>query len=380
MALLLSFMLVGSGAVVFSYAFEVFNRGNSPWLIPSNLLTFLVIAAMTLLLYLFPDGKFVPSWTRFMAPVFAALMVAFLLPLPEALGQVAGLVAALAMITVGIYGRVHRYRHYSSPLERQQTKWVGLGLLALAITISFWFPSLMFFPPNQPSTARVYYLLTFLPVGAVVGLLLPVFVAISVLRDRLWDIDIYINRTAVYGPLSGVLMGLYAGSMRIFQGLFVRFTGEQSDLSILFSTVVLAGAFWPLRQRIQAVADRHFKESPDPSRGLKNFETQMRSVAELADVGHVTRRLLDETVAAFHAESGAVFLQQEAELRLTQTAGAWNGTATITVPLEHAEARFGDLALGPRHKGQGYTPQDYESLAGIARAAGQALSVSMRVR
>ncbi|MBI4201147.1 MAG: hypothetical protein HY531_02520, partial [Chloroflexi bacterium] len=112
-ALLLSFILVGSGAVVFSYAFEVFNRGDSPWLIPINLLTFLVIAAMTLLLFLFPDGKFVPSWTRFLAPVFAGLMASFLLPLPEALGQVAGLVAPLAVITVGIYARVHRFRHYS---------------------------------------------------------------------------------------------------------------------------------------------------------------------------------------------------------------------------------------------------------------------------
>ena len=105
----------------------------------------------------------------------------------------------------------------------------------------------------------------------------------------------------------------------------------------------------------------------------------MRAVAQLADVGQITRRLLEETVAAFHAESAAVFLQQGEELRLVQTAGAWSGEATISVPLEYGgKARIGQPSLGPRHQRQAYAPQDQQTLQEIAKSAAQALALSIR--
>ncbi|MBI4298147.1 MAG: hypothetical protein HY666_00085 [Chloroflexi bacterium] len=380
MAMLVSFVLVFLGSIVLGYTWETLHRAYPGWLPAFSALLFLGVMSLALLLYLFPDGQFVPRWTRLLPVPLGALLLLFVLPTPKEVGQTGIILAFLGISVTGIYARVYRYRRFSTSVQRQQDKWVGLGLATMVAGMTLWSISFFLFPPDEPGEGRIYFLMTLLPVAAIMTVLLPVCIAIAILRHRLWEIDTLINRTVVYGPLSGILMGVYVGFLRLFQALFVRFTGEQSDFSILFSTMVLAAVFWPMRLRLQALADRYFKDVPDPVRGLTAFENQLRSMTQLIDTGYISRRLLDEAVAAFHAESGAVFLRQGDDLRLAQSAGAWGGNAKISIPLEHGGIQLGQLSLGPRPKGREYGAQDIETLRRMTESAAPAFDLSLRAR
>jgi hypothetical protein len=100
-------------------------------------------------------------------------------------------------------------------------------------------------------------LLMMLALGA--GGFLPVAAAIAVLRRRLYDIDLILNRALVYIPLTGILGGLYAAGVALFQRIFQALTGDKSDAAVVITTLVLAGMFTPIRNALQVFVDRRFK-------------------------------------------------------------------------------------------------------------------------
>jgi hypothetical protein len=87
---------------------------------------------------------------------------------------------------------------------------------------------------------------------------IPVAVGIAVLRYRLYDIEVIINRTLVYGSLSAMLIALYYGGIVVLQRVFVLLTGQQSTLAVVASTLAIAALFNPLRRRMQGLVDRRF--------------------------------------------------------------------------------------------------------------------------
>src|SRR5688572_5055699 len=87
---------------------------------------------------------------------------------------------------------------------------------------------------------------------------MPVAVGIAVLRYRLYDIDVIINRTLVYGSLTATLVATYVGGIVLLRWLFVVLTGERSTLAVVASTLLIAALFAPLRRRIQSFIDRRF--------------------------------------------------------------------------------------------------------------------------
>lgn len=91
-------------------------------------------------------------------------------------------------------------------------------------------------------------------------LLIPLSIAFAMLRSRLWDIDIIINRTLVYGTLTGILGLVYAGSILLLQYVLRGVIEQDSGVAIVISTLVIAALFWPLRRRVQAVIDRRLMD------------------------------------------------------------------------------------------------------------------------
>ncbi len=238
--------------------------------VPITLMGALGIASVISFLVLFPNGRLVPRWMGlFLLLGIIGAVLPMVLPLASSLnsnnvpGWLSGLLNVLVFGAI-IFSQIYRYRRVSTRVERQQTKWVVFGIIIVVIGISV-LPALFnFFSPtyfSQPNT----------PSSVILGLInyplvllsLPVTVGIAILRSRLYDIDVLINRTLVYGTLTVMLALVYFGLVIGGQHLLVSLLGQSNAVVLVVSTLIVAALFQPLRQRIQRTVDRRFYRKVD---------------------------------------------------------------------------------------------------------------------
>jgi len=130
---------------------------------------------------------------------------------------------------------------------------------------------------------------------------LPIAAGIAILRYRLYDIDVVINRTLVYGVLTAALALVYVGSIVLLQGLFRALTGETSQLAVVASTLAIAALFVPLRRRVQAFIDRRFyRRKYDVAKTLQAFNTRLRNDVDLDSVADDLVEVVNETMQPAH--------------------------------------------------------------------------------
>jgi hypothetical protein len=185
---------------------------------------------------------------------------------------------------LGAYAQIFRYRYISTPTERQQTKYVVWGLVIafatafLAFLVNYLGRS--FIP--SPLVSMQLKLLS-LTITLLVALpLLPLSVALSILRYRLWDIDLLIRRTLVYGVLTAILVLLYFGLVVVLEGVLRSLVGSSGQIATVISTLVIAALFNPLRRRIQDFIDRRFyRQKYDAELALAEFVAAARNETNL---------------------------------------------------------------------------------------------------
>ena len=305
MALLVVMLIVlwptGTVTGVFSLGTYLTLQGSQ---FPAPLVNLLIRFGFFLIFSLFPNGRFVSRWT--LVPLGELLIIEisynFLHSWPLAQGwpnlfaQLLWLVTLLSFVPIQWY----RYRHLSSAVERQQIKWAALGISI--VTVGFvvrLVPTLLIPTLTQPGA--LYNSLS-TPILTYVSLVIPLSIGLAILRYRLWDVDVLINKALVYSLLTGTLAAVYAGLIIGLESLVGRFTAQTAQpLVIVISTLTIAALFQPLRHRIQRVIDRRFyRKKYDAVKTLAAFSATLRNEVDLDQLSAQLIAVVNETMQPVH--------------------------------------------------------------------------------
>ncbi len=271
-----------------------------------------VFGGVLALLHLFPDGHFMSRRWRWLGLVSAAVVLsatavdAFLPgPLEDvdgidnpvgATGQLGAFITsiqglvdflALPVFACAAAALVVRFRR-STGIERQQLKWISAALILVGVSLGL--------TAGAPVFGEATFFIAFVALAA-----MPVATGVAMLRYRLYDIDVVINRALVYAALTATLAAVYLGSILLLQLALNRFT-EGSSLAIAVSTLAVAALFRPARARIQEAVDRRFfRHKYDAGQTLERFAVHMRSQVELTGIGTDLLAVVTDTVQPAHA-------------------------------------------------------------------------------
>jgi hypothetical protein len=306
MALLVSLFLVTFTIAFWPDVAGALARSYPAFVVPVGILKLLGDVLAMLFFYLFPSGSFVPRWTRWLAIVWCAQRIfnLFVDSLPEPALWVQLLFAGLFFGLLGsfIFAQTYRYRRVSGPVERRQTKWVVFGVVAALIgTWAMLLPYFFIEPVASERTVISGFTVVQVAGSDAFMLLIPLSIGVAVLRSRLFDIDVVINRALVYGSLTATLVALYVGGIVVLQRVFVALTGEQSTLAVVASTLAIPALFNPLRGHIQSFVDRRFYRSKyDAAKTLEGFSTKLRDETDLEALSNDLVGVVTNTMQPAH--------------------------------------------------------------------------------
>ncbi len=374
MALFLSFYLLVfgfySGPSNLLVTKEPFSLFSMVW--NSTFTPLIMYPASCFLFLLFPDGRFAPDWSRRLAlaalvtaPVGTITDLIWFRSQPGALAVlvISGLLTVVVVSGV-LYAQFYRYRHIASRQQRQQIKWVvyGLGIMlfllvatALPYFWSFTLPASTPYPIWLAITEAIYFL-SFA--------VFPVSLTFAVMRYRLYDIDILINRTLVYGALTGCVVALYALGVGAFGVLFE--TGGNLIMTLL-ATGLVAVLFQPLRERLQRAVNRlMYGERDEPFTILRRLGQRLESSAMPEDI----LSAIVETVAqALKLPYAEISLLHGEEFECAARYGE-KAEERIPFPIQYQGQTVGYLNVASRGPGETFGEADEGLLRQIARQAG----------
>jgi len=385
MGLFGSLALLVFGAATFTDSLDTLAQYYLALQLPIKLLEFFGQVGLVSFLFVFPDARFVPRWTRWVLLGWAAYQFSATFFQDSALdidniSPVLSSILWLFFLGSVIASQVYRYRTVSTPLQRQQTKWVvygmvvGLGGFLLIITVIA-----RLVPAAWDITGTLPNLIAFTLIYLFI-LLMPLSIGIAILRARLWDIDIIINRTLVYGTLTASVVGLYIVTVGYLATLF-QTTGNL--LISLLATGLVAVLFQPLRERLQRGVNRLlYGERDDPYAVISRLGQRLE--ATLAPEA-VLPAIVETVAQALRLPFVAIALQQDGELVIAAEVGvgSWElgvgaaayphpPTPISQLPLVYQGEPVGQLILAPRAAGESFSPADRRLLDDLARQAGVA--------
>lgn len=253
---------------------------------------------------------------------------------------------------------VVQYRSAATRHTRDQVRWIAWGAaIALGLTIAFWYvPELLTGRPILPWSA----------IG-VAGMVFPVAVAIAVLRHRLFDIEVVINRSLVYGGLTAAVLAVYAATAALL-GSVLR--GEGSFAVSLLATGTSALVALPVRDWLQRTVNRlMYGDRDDPYRAISRLAEQL-STSLTTD--EVLPTVVATVATALRLPHAAIELRQDGRTTIVASTGRRTDGDLERMPLIDQGEVIGELVVSPRSVHEGFSHADRELLAGLAREAGKA--------
>ena len=375
-AVFASFFLLGHGIIMAGplealNAFEPGEYTSAVFVIQSALF----MTPTMIFFCLFPNGRFVPHWTRYVAlaslayiPIGLYLSPANLFNIKTPLTVLAGF-GYFIFIIIGVYAQIFRYRHISTLQERQQTKWFIFGMLVwLVFSILISIPYIIL--QNVPTDAPQPWWSPLSQLGWFISLmLLPLSFTIAIMRYRLWDIDLLISRTLVYGALTAVIIGIYI----LLVGGFSRLFQSSGSLFVsLLATGLIAVLVQPLRERLQRAVNRLvYGERDNPISVLTKLGERLEATVA---PNSILPTIVESISQALRIPYVAITLKEGAEFMLAAECGqkpASNLTCEL-IPLNYQSEPVGQILVSRRTGEDSFTSDEKALLQNIARQVGVA--------
>ncbi|MBX3001785.1 MAG: hypothetical protein KF893_24890 [Caldilineaceae bacterium] len=391
------------------------------WDLPLEMMqAFALTVAFALGFLFFPDGRFTPAWTRYSFIIAIILMTLWVifpdLPYNPVNGEswertpLESTLFNTFLLSFGVLAQVQRYRHYATPLQRQQIKAGALGFVMLFIAevvraLSYVMPV----GPEGPGALTLAVHILRYPLFIFLVLFLPLGFAVAILRYRLWNFDLTVRRTLLYALLTGSAFVVYLLIIILSSAAFDQLAGFGevwfTAITALAAALVLLPAYRFAQQRIERAADRRWL---DYQTALSSFGRSVRTRLQIDEIAHALvehafdSMLCETTVLALvdGAEEFRLIAVHgagiEAEMAVTQirqaadrlrrgeiVAEAEEKAIRLLVPLVGRRAEqpelMGVLLCGPRRSGRSYEREEVALLAGLADQAASAILVAEAV-
>ena len=299
LAWFVSFTLLTFGAAYVD-PLTVLAQQHPIWALPTHVVGYTGVVTLVLSLYLFPNGRFVPRLTALVGLLWALWSLYWFLPTnPNGINSPLWGIPYVGVLALGVAAQMYRYLRVSNPIERQQSKWVvyGFSIAILAFLALILGGSLL---PSSLVHGTLSPLLI-QPAFYLFMLIIPLSIGIAILRSQLWDIDIIINRTLVYGILTVLLALIYFGLIFVLQFLLQGIIDQNNGVAIVVSTLAIAALFQPLRHRIQAMIDRRFyRRKYDAAQIVEAFSATLRNEVDLNQLREHLIRVVQDTMQPSH--------------------------------------------------------------------------------
>jgi signal transduction histidine kinase len=372
MALFTAFMLVifGVGSGTLSPTMRSL-LGINPWLdFLLHSFEFLAWYGFTLFFYIFPNGRFVPYWTRWLAALWLPVYLAWNFAADTPLAPLNWPLTVSVPLIGGIWlslaaSQIHRYRRVSSAAERQQTRWIALAAVVIIALMIVTTITGVFVPGYNPITEiqatpdALAYLLLQWPLALLVALL-PVAIGAAIMQHRLWDIDQLISRALVYGSLTAFVVLAYVllvGGL----GALLQLGGNLAVSLVV--TGIVAVVFNPLRLSMEHLVSRLlYGERNGPYAVLASLHHRLNAATApdtvLPDVAETIREMLKLSAVT-------IILYESDYDRVVAAAGATRGEPVI-LPLAYQHVQIGELRLASRAPNEPFSVNDHPLLEALA--------------
>jgi signal transduction histidine kinase len=323
------------------------------------------VVLLPLFLLTFPDGRFVPRWTRWLFIaylVLAGVGSAIERFLPHLFASDGGQVLWLSMQLTGIAAQVYRFRRVSDPIQRQQTKWVVFSLVATVLLLTATAGLLSF-----SSLSSLFEKLIEMMLVNIAFLIIPLAIGFSILRYRLWDIDLIISRTLIWGLLTGLVIGIY---LMIVGGLGALIQARQSFIPPMIAAGVIALLFHPLQRRVRRGVNRLiYGQRDEPYTVLSQLGKRLEMTLSPEDVLPTIVETIAQTLKLPYV---AITLEKGHEINLAAAIGN-PVEEMLELPLTYQGESIGQLVCGARSSGETFNAEERRLLQGIASQAVVAL-------
>ena len=325
-------------------------------------------AFLFLVFFLFPDGRFVPRWTRWFALLSALLVAAIWLNVvfrPESVWEdnitwASIILTFLGLLLLATLSQIYRYRKISTPAQQAQTRLIVLSLVTIVA---------MFLVLIPPALGLTNFFDT--PLGALVSLvtgnltltLLPLAFGVAMLRDQLWQSERVLNRAFVYFALTAILVIVY---IFIIGALSEIFRATNNFLIAAIATGVVALLFQPLRERLQRSINRFlYGQRDEPFHVLNQLGAQLENTL----APDMALPLIVETIGkTLRVPYAAIELTTDDGRRTTEYGTRSNNL--VTMPLRYQNETVGELNIARRAPNENFSTADLQLLENLARQAG----------